>query len=147
MTNDDVHARLEKLESIEAARNVTQQYARAIDSLDWALLTETFTDDANLISRSSSHVGREAVIANYRRALEAPLDRKHFIINTSAEWMSRGEVIVNSYFIYTFAGDETSVLGWGNYTDQVRIENGVARIAEKRISVDRSGSVLPGWMN
>ena len=147
MTNDDVHARLEKLESIESARNVTQQYARAIDSLDWELLTETFTEDANLISRSSSHVGREAVLANYRRALEPPVDRKHFIINTSAEWMSRGEVIVNSYFIYTYAGDETSILGWGNYTDRVRIENGVARIAEKRISIDRSGTVLPGWMN
>lgn len=147
MTIEDVHARLEKLESIEAARNVTQQYARAIDSLDWELLTETFSDDAHLISRSSSYTGREAVIANYRRALESPVDRKHFIINTSAEWMSRGEVIVNSYFLYTFAGEDTSLLGWGNYTDRVRIENGVARISEKRISIDRSGSVLPGWMN
>ena len=144
--SQSLEERVARLEAIEAARNTTQRYARAVDELDWPALEDVFTHDAVLVSRSSQHDGRDAVMANYRRALDAPIDRKHFIITTDAEQIPGGDVVVRSYFIYTYAGTQDSSLGWGNYVDRIRFEDGTARICRKQISIDHTGTVLPGWM-
>ena len=138
-------SRLERLELTEAARLATWRYANAVDGPDFDLLAEVFTDDAVLASRSGDKRGRDAVLAYYRGALEAPIARKHLLANQEVEIVSPSEAIVRSYFAYTYAGDSTSILGWGSYSDRVRMEDGVARISEKRITIDASGDVLPGW--
>ena len=54
-------------------------------------------------------------------------------------------VLVESSFIYTYAGPDTSILGWGTYYDTVRIVDGVARISAKRIRVDVHADSRAGW--
>lgn len=140
-----VARRVQDLETVEAARQATWRYAQAVDGPDLDLLADVFTEDAVLVSRSGAKEGREAVIDYYRRALEAPVGRKHLLTNQDVELVAPGEAIVRSYFAYTYAGTQTSVLGWGSYVDTVRVVDGIGRIAEKRISIDASGDVHPGW--
>mgnify|MGYP006282190229 CR=1 FL=1 len=140
-----VGGRVRRFEVAEAAREATWRYATAVDGPDLDLLRDVFTEDAVLVSRSGAKEGREAVLDYYSRALEAPIGRKHLLTNQQVDVTGPNEAVVSSYFAYTYAGDDTSVLGWGSYVDRVRVDNGVGRIVEKRITIDASGDVLPGW--
>ena len=141
----DLEARLERLETMEAARAASWRYAIAIDTADFDLLTEVFTEDAVLTTSKGPRQGREAIIEYYRDKLSNPVQRKHFMTNQQVTWLSVGEARMESYFIYTFAGDDTSILGWGNYLDRIRVEDGVGRIAEKTIAPEVTADSRVGW--
>ena len=137
--------RLERLETAEAARETAYRYAQAIDAPDFELLAGVFALDATLTTRRGSRTSREAIVDYYREALAAPLARRHFIVNEQVTWLAPGEVRMHSSFIYTFAGDDTSILGWGRYVDHIRIDNGVGVIVEKTISIDTHADSREGW--
>lgn len=140
-----VDKRLERLETAERAREASWRYAVAVDTLDFALLAQVFTEDAVLTTRKGPRQGRDEIVAYYRQALAEPVDRKHFMLNQQVTWEAPGEAVMESYFIYTFAGDDTSILGWGGYHDRVRVIDGVGYIAEKRISIDVHADSRIGW--
>lgn len=137
--------RLDAVDAAELAREATWRYATAIDQSDFALLAESFTDDATLTTRRGSRSGRDVVVDYYRTALADPVQRRHFLVNQQVRVDAPDDVTVTSYFLYTFAGDDTSVLGWGRYVDRVRIDGGVGRIAEKTIAVDMHADARVGW--
>jgi uncharacterized protein (TIGR02246 family) len=137
--------RLERLETAEAARAATWRYATAVDTVDFEMLADAFTEDGALTTRKGTRQGRDVVIDYYRQALADPVNRKHFLVNQEVRVVEPGVAVVSSYFIYTYAGDDTSILGWGNYVDTVRVEDGVGRIAEKRISIDVHADSRDGW--
>jgi ketosteroid isomerase-like protein len=137
--------RLERLETAEAAREASWRYAAAVDTLDFDLLAQVFTDDAVLTTRKGPRQGRDEIVAYYRQALADPIDRKHFMLNQRVTWQAPGEALMESYFIYTFAGEDTSILGWGGYHDRVRVIDGVGYLAEKRISIDVHADTRIGW--
>jgi hypothetical protein len=137
--------RLERLETAELARAASWRYATAIDMLDFDLLASVFTHDAVLTTRKGPRQGRGEIIEYYRTALADPLGRKHFMTNQSVTWQAPGEALMESYFIYTFTGADTSVLGWGSYIDSVRVIDGVGYIAAKRISIDVHADSRVGW--
>ena len=138
-------ARLERLETAELARQASWRYAVAVDTQDFDLLATCFTEDAVLTTRRGSHHGRNEVVAYYRPALADPLARKHFLVNQNVTWLAEGVALLESYFLYTYAGEDTSILGWGNYTDRVHVIDGVGYIAEKRISIDTHADTRIGW--
>jgi len=137
--------RLARLETAEAARAATWRYATAVDTVDFEMLADAFTEDGALTTRKGSRRGRDVVVDYYRTALADPVARKHFLVNQEVQVLEPGLATVNSYFIYTYAGDDTSILGWGNYVDTVRVVDGVGRIAEKRISIDVHADAREGW--
>ena len=137
--------RLEQLETAELAREATWRYATAVDTIDFDLLASAFTGDAVLITRKGPREGRDVVVDYYRTALADPVARKHFLVNQKVTHSGPGEALVESYFMYTYAGDDTSILGWGNYVDRVRVIDGVGYIAEKRISIDVHSDSREGW--
>ena len=141
----DLEARLERLETIEAARAASWRYAIAIDTANFDLLADVFTHDAQLTTSKGLQQGREAIIDYYRDKLANGVQRKHFMTNQQVTWLSVGEARMESSFIYTFAGDDTSILGWGNYLDRIRVEDGIGRIAEKTIAPDVSADSRVGW--
>ncbi len=150
MTDNDVAelvARLERLETAELARAASWRYAVAIDTLDFELLAGVFTEDAVLTTRRGPRSGREEIVAYYRTALADPLQRKHFMTNQTVTWQAPGEAVMESYFLYTFAGDDTSALGWGNYVDRVRVIDNVGYISVKTISIDIQADTRVGWAN
>ncbi len=138
-------ARLDRLETAEAARAATWRYATAVDTVDFDLLADAFTEDAVLTTSKGPREGRDTVVDYYRQALASPVARKHFLVNQQVDVIEPGVAVVTSYFMYTYAGDDTSILGWGNYRDVVRVVDGVGRIAEKRITIDVHADSRTGW--
>jgi hypothetical protein len=142
---DDLVARLERLETAEAARSATWRYAVAIDTLDFTVLADTFTEDASLTTRRGTRTGRTEIVDYYRGALESPVARQHWLVNQQVTATGAGTARVESYFHYTFAGDDTSILGWGHYVDEVVVTDGVGRLSSKTISIGAHADVRPGW--
>lgn len=137
--------RVEAVEHADLARAATWRYATAVDTVDLGLLADAFTADAALTTRKGTRSGREVVVDYYRTALADPVERRHFLMNQAVRALPSGEVMVTSYFIYTYAGVDTSIVGWGRYDDRVRIEDGIGRIVEKTISIDVHADSRVGW--
>ena len=137
--------RLGQLETAELARATSWRYANAVDTPDFELLRSVFTEDAVLTTSKGSRTGRDQVLDYYATALVAPVKRKHFLVNQSVTPLEPDLVLLESYFIYTFAGDDTSILGWGNYVDRIRIIEGVGYIEDKRITAEIHADSRVGW--
>jgi ketosteroid isomerase-like protein len=137
--------RLEQLETAELARAVSWRYANAVDTSDFELLKTVFTEDAVLTTSKGSRTGRDQVLDYYGTALIAPVKRKHFLVNQSLTPLGPDVVLLESYFLYTFSGEDTSTIGWGNYTDHIRIIDGVGYIQNKRITADIHADSRVGW--
>jgi uncharacterized protein (TIGR02246 family) len=140
-----VAERLEMLETAERAREASWRYATAVDAADLDLLAQVFTDDAVLTTRKGPRQGRDEIVAYYAITLADPVARKHFLVNQTVTWIEPGVADMESYFLYTYAGEDTSVLGWGTYNDRVRVVDGVGCIAQKRISIDVHTDSRSGW--
>jgi uncharacterized protein (TIGR02246 family) len=137
--------RLERLETAERAREASWRYAAAVDTPDLGRLAQVFTEDAVLTTRKGPRQGRDEIVAYYATALADPVARKHFLVNQTVTWVEPGVADMESYFLYTYAGADTSVLGWGTYHDRVRVIDGVGYIAQKRISIDVHADTRSGW--
>jgi uncharacterized protein (TIGR02246 family) len=138
-------ARLERLETAELAREASWRYATAVDSCDFDLLATVFTEDAVLTTRKGPRQGREAIVDYYRTALAEPLGRKHLLVNQTVTPLGPGTARLDSVFLYTYAGPDTSVIGWGNYVDEARVVDGVGYLTSKRISIDVHADSRVGW--
>lgn len=138
-------ARLERLETAELAREASWRYATAVDSCDFDLLATVFTEDAVLTTRKGPRQGREAIIDYYRTALAEPIGRKHLLVNQAVTPLGPGTARLDSVFLYTYAGPDTSVIGWGNYVDEARVVDGVGYLTSKRISIDVHADSRVGW--
>jgi hypothetical protein len=136
---------LEQLETAELARAVSWRYANAVDTPDFDLLKSVFTEDAVLTTSKGSCTGREEVLGYYATALAGPVKRKHFLVNQTLTPLGPDLVLLESYFLYTFSGEDTSTIGWGNYVDRIQIIDGVAYIQDKRISADLHADSRIGW--
>jgi ketosteroid isomerase-like protein len=140
-----VAARLEQLEAGELARAASWRYANAVDTPDFELLSSVFTENAVLTTSKGSRHGRDQVLDYYATALVNPVKRKHFLVNQSVTPLGPDLVLLDSYFLYTFSGDDTSVMGWGNYVDRIRIIDGVGYIEDKRITAEIHADSRVGW--
>ena len=148
MTEDDVAARVRRLELIELAKAATVEYGRACDRKDVAALrTDIFSDDVVLHLSGRDVHGPDDVAAFYTGAFAAePGTRRHFVTNQLATVDEAGRVVVDSYFLFLSA-DATSVIGWGAYRDVVVVvgDDSTARIADKTIVIDVHTDVTKGW--
>ena len=144
VVGDDVTARLERLELIEAAKVVTARYGRVIDAKDVAGFDSVFSDDVVLHLPSGEHRGIDAVRKFFAGAFMEQGTRRHFLANQIAEVMGPDEVRVQSYFLF-ISEDDHSVIGWGAYDDRVRRRAGVARITDKTIVLDVHTDLQRGW--
>ena len=138
-------ARLDRLELAEEARSLAARYARACDARDLDELESVFAPDAVLETPHRALTGRDAVLGFYRDALKPEVTQRHFLTNQQVEHVAPGVVRLRSYFLYTSAGDATSVLGWGTYVDDVERRDGGAVVVRKAIEVLSSNDVRTGW--
>jgi hypothetical protein len=141
---DDITARLDRLELIEAAKAVTARYGRVIDAKDVAGLGGVFSDDVVLHLPSGDRRGIDAVRKFFAGAFAEQGMRRHFLANQIAEVTADNEVRVQSYFLFMGA-DDHSVIGWGAYDDRVRGRGDAARITDKTIVLDVHTDLQRGW--
>lgn len=143
---DELLQRIIRLEAAEASRKLACTYATALDGVDLELLDTLFTEDAVLEVPTQRFQGRAAVLGFFAEAFAAAtVTKKHFMCNLDVEVTGPSSTHMSSYFLYTFAGQDTSVLGWGTYVDEVVIADGAARFRYKSISVDVHADVRAGW--
>lgn len=143
---DDLAARLERLETAEAARRASNRYARGIDTRDFELLSRTFTADAQLhLDKGREFNGRDAIVDFYRQRLNPEHAQKHYIVNNDVEWTSPNNAVLTSYLLVVTAGPEQSVMGWGTYIDRIEVIGGIGYIAEKTILIQGMHDVREGW--
>jgi hypothetical protein len=146
MTNEDVYARLERLETIEEARRASNRYALAVDTQDFDLMGRVFTADAKLhLGGGREFAGREAIVDFYRGRLDPSQTQKHFIVNNDVTWTSPGHADMTSYLLFTASGPDKSTLGWGTYIDRIEVIDGVGFIAEKTIIISMNADSRAGW--
>ena len=143
---DELAARVDRLERIEAAKAASARYGRACDAKDVALLADhVFTPDVVLRVPGGEYRGLDDATAFYRAAFDAePGTRRHFFANYVAEVTDAGEVELDSYFLF-FSADRDSVLGWGSYRDVVVVADGHGRIRAKTIVLDAHTTLGAGW--
>src|ERR1700730_14957877 len=66
MAEESLERRITRLESRAEIADLLTRYAFLIDDHEFDALGELFTPDARFGSPGSTHVGREAIVANYR---------------------------------------------------------------------------------
>lgn len=144
--DDDTLARLARLEAIESARDVVHRYADAVDRADLEVLSGLFSADATLTSASGIRVGRPQIVDFYRRHFaDHPRRGRHFVTNVTVNEASVAAVSCSSYFLFTTASGDESVIGWGAYTDTICSEGGTWRLTAKGIAVAFRGPLRDGW--
>lgn len=142
----DVASRLARLEALEAARALLARYARACDASDLAAVTALFSPRCRLEVAGRSWSGVDEIAGFFRQAWsEDPTRKRHFITNIEALEWDGAKVTVEAYFLYTAAGDSSSILGWGEYLDVIDTTGTGPLFEEKSMRVVRAADVREGW--
>lgn len=142
----DLAERVAQLENAEASRRLSYQYGRALDDVDLETLTGLFSEDAVLDIPGDHFEGRDAILGFFAEAFAAAkVSKRHFMCNLDVTSTGADTTHMTSRFIYTFAGDDTSIIGWGNYVDDVRVTGGRAVFTYKRIEIDMHADSRVGW--
>src|SRR3989337_523135 len=102
MAQEDLAARLRRLELIELAKVATMTYGRACDRKDVEeLRTNVFTNDIVVRLPSRELSGIDNVAGFYADAFAAePGTRRHFLANQVAEVYGTDRVHLDSYFFF-----------------------------------------------
>ena len=138
--------RLQRVEDAETARNHLHTYAQTLDDPTPEAVAALFTEDGVLEVPSGSFQGRAAIADFYRsRLTPEDGDKRHFLVNLRTRQLEPGLVEVASYYVYTSREDHRSGLGWGTYTDQVRVVDGTAHFQRKRITPHVHTDLDSGW--
>jgi hypothetical protein len=143
---DDAGGRLLALEAAEAARGLLSRYADACDAADIHALAELFAPDAQFEGFGLTCDGKDAVLDFFRESWVAdPTKKSHFVTNVRTNWLGDGVIAGDATFLFLGSGDDTSVVGWGNYRCRIRVQNRKALITYMFMSVTRIADVREGW--
>jgi uncharacterized protein (TIGR02246 family) len=146
MVSDDLDARVQRLEMIEAARSLLAAYADAVDAQDFDALSGLFTPDAVLTAGARRIAGRDAIVEFYRAVFtDDPSTRRHFITNVRVTDASSTDVTLASYFLYLAGTGGESILGWGRYVHRCTRDGQDVRMNTKQIDIGFRGPVAAAW--
>ena len=97
MAEESLERRIARLESRAEIAELLARYAFLIDDHEFDALGELFTPDARFGSPGSTHVGRAAIVANYRALGELYLITLHeargFVLDFVDDEHTRGQVL------------------------------------------------------
>lgn len=146
MELSEIAARLQRLEDIETARGIFHLYAETLDVPDAKTVAELFTETGVLRTPMGDFTGRDAIRDFYASAFEADHSlKRHFIVNPKVVEVSPGSVRIQSYFLYTGRGDDSSIIGWGTYDDTIDVSGDEPRFSSKKIEVHVGTDLATGW--
>ena len=145
MTDDDSQARLNALEADAALRNLTADYASAIDTHDIEAVRRVFAADAVVTAPGMRCEGIDDIAAFFDDVFSEPVARRHFITNVRITDTGEGKAAATSYFLFTEAWADESILGWGSYADRAVESDGRWQFVEKDIVLKHRGPLEEGW--
>src|SRR6516162_7383485 len=97
MVEESAEHRIARLEARAQIAELLAQYAFLLDDHEFEALGELFAPDARFGSPGSTHVGREAIVENYRTLAELyPVtlhEARGFVLEFRDDEHARGEVL------------------------------------------------------
>ena len=145
MTEDEFEVRLNALEAAAALRNLTADYASAIDAHDIEAVRRVFAADAVMTAPGMRCEGIDDIAAFFDDVFSEPVSRRHFMTNVRITDARVGTAAATSYFLFTEASADASILGWGSYVDRAVEFDGRGQFVEKDIVVQHRGPLEEGW--
>jgi SnoaL-like domain len=133
MAEESIDLRLGRLEARAEIAELLTRYAFLIDDHDFDALGELFAPDARFGSPGSTHVGREAIVANYRALGELyPItlhEARGFVLDFLDDDHARGQVLGFS----EQASAQHTVITSFRYSDEYVRLGGRWRFAARRV--------------
>jgi uncharacterized protein (TIGR02246 family) len=146
IVDDDMATRLQRLETIEAARGLVALYADAADAQDFDALAGLFAPDAVVTARGRRIEGRDAIVEFYRAVFaDDPSTRRHFATNVRVVDASSTSATLASYLLFFAGTGGESILGWGRYLDRCERFGADVRFTSKEIDIAFRGPVAAEW--
>ena len=153
----DQEARLQRLEDIEAIRNVKMAYAKLCDEgYDAEGIVALFarnTDVEWVSDVFGTHVGREGIHAWFDNVDEEIQWALHFMINPVVEVSDDGQSAKGSFYLLELAtmsapdgGEPDAVIMTGKYSDDFVKEDGEWRFKRIEINFDQVSNLDQGWV-
>jgi hypothetical protein len=133
MAGESIERRIGRLEARAEIAELLARYAFLIDDHEFEALGELFTPDARFGSPGSTHVGREAIVANYRALGDAyPItlhEARGFTLEFVDDGHARGQVLG---FSEQASGTHTVVTSFRYADEYVRLA-GRWRFASRQV--------------
>lgn len=140
--------RVRDLEAAESIRDTISRYCWALDNKDWAEIDAIFADDAVIDHtrwRGTTFRGKEAILnfckAHREKAMK--FTNRHALNNRIKVEGSHADV--KSYHLVMYTHSDDSIIGWGHYEWEFRLENGVWRIAKMILLPGTYTTLDKGW--
>jgi uncharacterized protein (TIGR02246 family) len=133
MAEDSIERRMARLEARAEIAELLARYAFLLDDHEFEAVGELFAPDARFGSPGSTHVGREAIVANYRALGEVyPItlhEARGFVLELLDDDHARGEVLGFS----EQASDRNTVVTSFRYADEYVRLDGRWRFASRQV--------------
>ena len=133
MAEEAIERRIARLEARAEITELLARYAFLLDDHEFDAVGELFAPDARFGSPGSTHVGRDAIVANYRTLGEVyPItlhEARGFVLEFRDDEHARGEVLGFS----EQASDEHTVITSFRYDDEYVRLDGRWRFASRQV--------------
>jgi nitric oxide reductase large subunit len=146
LANQGIEERLAALEGAETARIILAKYAAAVDAQDLGAVS-SLLDRAAVLSIGEMTVnGYENVVDFFRSAFaDDPAQKSHFVTNMAPRWLGDGNVHIDAYFLWTAGEEFKSIIGWGTYSNQVKVKAGTGKFTKIELAIRHMGEIGEGW--
>lgn len=146
LANKGIEGRLAALEGAEVARVILADYAAAVDAQDLAAVSSLLDRGVVLSIGEMTVGGYENVVEFFRSAFaDDPSRKSHFVTNMEPRWLGSGDVHIDAYFLWTAGEESKSIIGWGTYSNEVKVNEGVGKFTKIEITIRHMGEIGEGW--
>ncbi len=139
--------RVFELEACEDIRDTIASYSWAVDTEDWKLTENIFTEDAVCENRwrGKNYIGNNAIVSFFRQH-RAKFHFSNRMSNLNERIKVSGKTAAaKSYFLLMYTCNGQSIIGWGYYSWELRYENGAWKISRLVLEPTLVSTIQKGW--
>ena len=146
LANGGIEERLAAVEGAESARIILARYAAAVDDQDLGAVS-SLLDHAVVLSIGEITVDGYKNVVDFLRSAFAddPSRKSHFVTNMVPRWLGDGNVHIDAYFMWTAGEESKSLIGWGTYSNRVKVKDGTGKFTKIEIAIRHMGEIGEGW--
>lgn len=141
----ELERRIERLEALEAIRDLDARYCRALDDGDWDTLVSLFTDDGEFVGLSTAR-GHAELRTFFAGLAAAGLTAFwHHVTNLEITLDGPDTARARSFLWQPCVQDGVPHIAAGRYIDALRRVDGAWRYTTKQVAFDYFVPLSDGW--